>query len=139
MTEATIQTMRKSIFMACIIAVVTALLSSCGGGVDHSDPRSVAEKAMESYLANDWATLRTLVNPANEYRLEQLERMEKSAPAKRTDQSIDPVFEKVVERSSGDELTADSKSAVATFKTSHYDRQVFLEKVDGKWYVERFR
>lgn len=134
--------MKKSILLMGILSFMMAVLTSCGGGVDYSDPRSVAEKALECYHARDYETMKTLVNPANEYRIKDLDRMvqiAKENPNASKPEKVEFAFEKATEEFTGKEITADSKGAVVEFNSEKWPRRVVLEQVDGKWYFDQFK
>lgn len=128
------------------IGFVGGMLSGCGSKVDYSDPRDVAEKAMEYYYAGDYESMKTLINPANEYRLKDMDRTAKIAaeqrekhPEKATPKKGEFSFKSATEEFTGKEITATSKGAVVSFHSETWPRQVVLEKADGKWYFERFK
>lgn len=54
------------------------LFQSCGD-VDHSNPRSVADKAMEYYISNDYEGMSTLCYPENTNRIERFLELEEYA------------------------------------------------------------
>lgn len=123
------------------IGIVSGIVSSCSSSVDLTDPRSVAETAMKSYVAGDWETLKTCVNPKDKHILRQLDMFEENSSETSSTESAKPEFVKVVEEFTGREISATSRSAVATFNTSQFPSKVVLykDKVDGNWYVERFK
>lgn len=134
--------MKKSTLLIDILSFVMAMLTSCGGGVNHSDPRSVAEKALECYHARDYETMKTLVNPADNYRMKDLDRMvqiAKENPNASKPEKVEFTFEKATEEFTGNEITADSKGAVVEFNSEKWPRRVILEQVDGKWYFYQFK
>ncbi len=123
------------------MAVTSLLLSSCGG-VDHSDPRSVGEQAIKCFHAHDFESMKSLVNPANEHRLKDLDRMAQLAkenPQKAAPEDVEYTFVSATEEFTGKDLTADSKGAVVKFQSEKWPRQVILEQVDGKWYFDSFK
>ena len=134
--------MRKNFILTCLVAAVSLMLSSCGESVDHSDPRSVAEHALKCLYARDYESLRSLVNPANEYRLEELDRMvqisKENARALKSE-DVDFSFESMKDTSTGEDITAESRNAVVKFESGQGSRRVMLERADGKWYFDRFK
>lgn len=134
--------MKKSTLLIGILSFMMAVFTSCGGGVNHSDPRSVAEKAVEYYHARDYETMKTLVNPADDYRMKDLDRMAQIAkenPNASKTEKVEFTFEKATEEFTGNEITADSKGAVVEFNSEKWPRRVILEQVDGKWYFYQFK
>lgn len=137
--------MRKLILKASLLAVffIGLSFSSCGG-VDHSDPQSVADVALECYDLNDYVKLKTLVSPKNEYKQKELDKMIKLVENVR-ETNPDKVYEKkertfksATEEFTGAELTDASHNADVRYE-GDYPRRVILEKVDGKWYFDRFK
>lgn len=137
--------MRKLILKVSLLAVffIGLSFSSCGG-VDHSDPQSVADVALECYDMGDYAKLKTLVSPKNESLQKECDNMIQMAE-KASEKYPDKVYEKKVrtfksatEEFTGAELTDASHSADVRYE-GDYPRRVILEKVDGKWYFERFK
>ncbi|MDE6158090.1 MAG: hypothetical protein K2F78_08130 [Muribaculaceae bacterium] len=107
--------MKKSTLLMGMLSFMMAVLTSCGGGINHSDPRSVAEKALECYHARDYETMKTLVNPANEYRIKDLDRMvhiAKENPNASKPEKVEFTFEKASEEFTGNELTVNSKGGI---------------------------
>lgn len=118
-------------------------LSSCGGA-DHSNPQSIADIALECYDMGDYAKLKTIVAPANESLLKECDNMIRMAEEYRA-KNPDKVYEKkertfksMAEEFTGAELNDDSHHADVRYD-GVYPTRVILEKVDGKWYFERFK
>ncbi len=139
--------MRKLTFLlvAAAIFLSSALLTACGSGVDQSDPKVVAEKALECYHKGDYVQLKTLVDPADEASLSEMDNMiemAKEFAAKYPDKKPEPVdftFKEVKDGLTGGELTDDSSDAKVVFDSEKWPHWVMLVKVDGKWYFERFK
>ena len=86
--------------------------------------------------------MKTLVNPADEYRMKDLDRMAQIAkenPNASKPEKVEFTFEKATEEFTGNEITADSKGAVVEFNSEKWPRRVILEQVDGKWYFYQFK
>lgn len=130
--------------MSLLTAIFIGLsLSSCGG-VDHSNPQSVADVALECYDMGDYAKLKTLVAPENESLQKECDNMIQMTEKAR-EKYPDKVYEKkmrtfksATEELTGAELTDASHHADVKYD-GDYPRRVILEKVDGKWYFERFK
>lgn len=134
----------NSLLCAVLTVMAAAFMTACGG-VDHSDPRSVAEKALTAIHAGDYETIKTLINPDDEYKLKEADKMielSKKFKEEHPDYTVEEVpftYVETVEEFTGAEITDASKSAKVKFESEKYPRIVILEKVDGKWYFERFK
>lgn len=92
----------------------------------------------------DYAKLKTLISPSNEYLLEQCDKLIEISK-ETSERYPDKVYEKkertfksAADDLTGGELTDDSKSADVRYD-GVYPTRVILERVDGKWYFERFK
>ena len=138
--------MKKHIQMllALMVAASMSVLTSCGGGVDQSNPQSVADAALECYDTGDYAKLKTLANPEDEYRqggLDKLIKLSEAAKAKGNEAKYEKkerTFVSVTDKRSGEELTEESEKAEVNYE-GDYPRRVILEKVNGKWYFDKFK
>lgn len=124
------------------MALIAVMVVSCGGGVNHSDPKSVADVALECYDKGDYETMKTLVNPENTYILKQMDVMIESEnyKAEHGKKDLTPktrTFNSVEERPTGKE-TGQTKNAVVIYD-GDYPTRVSLEYIDGKWYFEQFK
>lgn len=122
------------------MAVFAMVMASCGG-VNHSDPKSVADAALECYDKGDYETMKTLVNPENSHIIKQMDMMIESEnyKAQHGKKDLTPksrIFESVEERSTGKD-TGHTKSALVLYD-GDWPTKVSLEFIDGKWYFERF-
>lgn len=139
--------MKKNVLSTTLWAAVLICLltTSCGSKrADHSDPKSVADIALECYDTGDYARLKTLVSPTNEYLLEEMDKMierAKEFSAQHPDtkhEKKERTYRETTEHISGREITEESKMADVEYD-GVYPTKVILERVDGKWYFERFR
>ncbi len=131
--------------MLAMICIVGGIVSSCESGVDHSNPRSVAEKALECYQNGDYVQLKTLVNPANTNRQSDLDRLIKMADKYREEHPDDKpepagfTYKNMNDGLRGGEFTEATTTARVNFETEKWPRSVMVELIDGKWYFERFK
>lgn len=133
-----------SIFMTMIAMVMAA----CSGGVNQSDPRSVAEAALTGYTSgtlDGMETVKSLINPENTRRQAEIQKVIDGIKAMSANggasKSGDHTFKfvKIYDKSEGGEVTEETTTAIAEFEDEEgYTRSVRLEKVDGKWYFDRF-
>lgn len=128
--------MGKRFILTCLMAVAFMLLTACGG-VDHSDPRNIAEHAMKYYRSGDYEGLKSLINPEDEYKLERFERMSNANVKEKQVSKFE--FIKATEDITGCEITENSKCARVEFEAEDFPRIVILERKNGKWYWERFK
>ncbi len=137
-------TKTKHLLYAFLAIIFATLMAACRG-VDHSDPRAVAEKAVSSWHAKDLETLKTLINPSNESALRDMDKwIELSQEYKKEhpDEKVEEVpftYKETVDALTYGEFTEASTSAKVKFDTEKFPTSVILEKVDGKWYFERFK
>lgn len=123
----------------CLALAFSILMTSCNGGADHSNPQSVAEAALACYDTRDYAGLKELVSPANEDLLKEMDRMiEYAAKSDSEPEKIERTFKEIKDGLSGYPLSENSVSAKVKFESPKYPGSVVLEKVDGKWYFEKF-
>lgn len=132
--------------LAMTIGVIGGLVSSCSSGVDRTDPRAVAERAAECYFNYDYAQLKTLVDPNDTYRLEELDKLLEMAEKYRAEnpdakpKNKNLTFLKVSDSHRGSDVTPATTAVRVTFETDEgYHVQVFLTLVDGKWCYERLQ
>lgn len=131
--------------LALTIGVLGGIVSSCGSGVDRSDPRSVAEKAAEYYYNWDYEQLKTLVNPNDTHRLDELDKLtEMAKKAKEMDSDNKPkartfTFNKMTDTTTGGEVTETTIMARVVFDTETYPVTVFVSLEDGQWYYDRIQ
>jgi len=134
--------LKSNLIWSVIVAVFAAMMVSCGGGVDYSDPKSVADAVIECYDNDDYETLKTLVDPADEYKLEELDKMARLVEENGGKQEKEPVvrtFKEVKEPYTGREISAESKNANVYYDSKTWPVTVSLKKVDGKWYFDRIK
>lgn len=130
--------------LASIIGFCSAL-SSCGSGVDQSNPRSVAEKALECYYNGDYVQLKTLVAPSDTYGLQEMDKMIEMAAkytAEHPDSKPEPVeftYKCINDGIGGGDFTDATTTARVSFDSEKWPQNVIVVKVDGKWYFERFK
>lgn len=131
--------------LALTIGVISGIVSSCSSGVDRTDPRAVAEKAVECYFNYDYVQLKTLVDPNDTYRLEELDNlieMTEKYKAENPDmkpKNINFTFAKMWDRHRDGDITPATTDACVTFESEKGDISVFLTLVDGKWCYERLQ
>lgn len=123
------------------------LMVSCGG-VENTDPKSVAEAALKGYTSetvDGMETVKSLINPENTQRLDEIQRVIDGIKSMQTNGTAADhknhtfTFVKIYDKSEGGEISEETTKAVAEFEDEDgYTRKVRLEKVDGKWYFERF-
>lgn len=137
-------TKTKSLISAILTVVTVCLMASCGG-VNNSNPQSVAEKAISCYHIGDYETLKTLIDPANDYMLNEADKMiELSRKYKEEHPDAKPeevpfTYKETTDALTGGEVTESTKSVKVTFDSEKWPRIVVLEKVDGKWYFDKFK
>lgn len=122
-----------------------SLLASCGG-VDHSDPRSVADAALKMYQAGDYKGLISLIDPEDSRAIKQCEQMQEMADRMKESgafidkTSYDYTFDKIA-----DGMHANDKRVIYTYVDPDYqggmklDFTVCVTQVDGKWYFDGFK
>ena len=125
-----------------LVSIISVLTLSACGGVNQSDPKSVAEAALKFKDANDYQALLTLTNPNDKSAVKQCEKMIEHI------KTLDP--KKVKESSKTrdyefkglkDGSTPEKKVATFSYYDPEYqggftfDVTVKLEQVEGKWYV----
>ncbi len=131
--------------LALTIGILGSIVSSCGSGVDRSDPRSVAEKAAEYYYSWDYEQLKTLVNPNDTHRLNELDKLtEMAKKAKEMDPDAKPkartfTFNKMTDTATGGDVTEATTAARVVLDTEEYPVTVFVRLEDGQWYYERIQ
>lgn len=135
--------MIKSVFkFAAWAFMAVCFLTACGSkSVDHNDPQSVAVAALECYDTKDYEGMKALVAPTNTHLLKQCDQMSAIAAENKSDKVYEKkerTFVKATEEFTGAELSENSKSADMEFD-GEYPSRVILEKVDRKWYLERFK
>lgn len=134
----------KSLTFAIMMGIVACMMASCGG-VNHSDPQSVAEKAISCFHTGDYETLKTLINPENEYMLSETDKMielSRKYKEEHPDAKIEEVpftYKETVDALTGGEVTESTKNVKVKFDSEKWPQIVALEKVDGKWYFEKFK
>lgn len=71
--------MQKNFFkLTFLMTMFGIMLTSCGG-VNQSDPQSVAEAVMKCYSADDYKGIIQYVNPEDKHRIKNLEQMQEIA------------------------------------------------------------
>lgn len=136
----------KNYFKLVALALVAFALNltSCGG-VDQSDPRSVADAAVKMYQDDDYKGLITIVNPDNTGRIKMLEQYQNIADeAKASGRAVeknkkDYKFEKIIDRSNPNDKTVEYSYYDPEYQGGFtFSFRVNLENVDGKWYLDSF-
>lgn len=136
--------MKRLIFNVSIFAILLIGLSvtSCGG-VDTSDPRSVADAAMECYINDDYEGMIILADPEDTHVVKQLETM---AQLFRENPDAKPASTN--RRYEFDSIDENGGSATAVYKYSFtdkngndetWDKTVTLANKDGRWYCSQVR
>lgn len=120
------------------------LMASCGG-VDQSDPRSVADAVIKMYQDGDYAGLASLVDPDDESKIQQFEQIQSYIDERKANGQVkettkrDYTFDKII-----DGMIPTDKMVQYTYYDSEYEGgrtfnfTVRLTQVDGKWYFDRF-
>ena len=125
------------------MAVFAMVMVSCGG-VNHADPKSVADAALECYDKGDYETMKTLVNPDNKNLLEEMDRMVERSRKYSEEQGNKEylrkqrTFKEVKEQFTGKDITSESVGAVAYYD-GDWPRMVVMERVDGKCYFDQLK
>lgn len=120
------------------MVVLAMAMVSCGG-VDRTDPKSVADAALECFDKGDYVTMKTLVNPENKNLVEEMDRMVERSRKYREehgDTTYEPkqrTFKKVKDKFTDNEITSESIGAVVEYD-GEWPRIVVLEQANGKWY-----
>lgn len=130
------------------MALFAMMMVSCGGGVNQSDPKSVAEAALKGYASetvDGMETVKSLINPENTRKQEEIQKFIDGMKAMLANGTATNhgehtfTFVKIYDKSTGGEITEDTTDAVAEFEDEGgYTRKVILEKANGKWYFEKF-
>lgn len=132
--------MKKFIFCWPILMTVLAVVMGSCGGVDQSDPKAVAEAALIYKTTGDYTAMKKIINPSNTYALEQIDKLIQFVQEMESKEGYEKGKKepKTFTFKSVSDITDESTSAKVRFEDSEgYTREVFLEKEDGKWYVER--
>lgn len=135
----------KLMLLALVLVFGSGILSSCGSGVNQSDPRSVAEKSLECYHKGDYKELKTLVDPADQNLLREMDNMialSEKYRKEHPDYQPEPVefaYSDIKDRLRGGEFTDATTTARVDFKSDTWPQSVVVVKVDGKWYFEKFK
>lgn len=137
--------MKTNLLVALLAIVAAFCIGACGGGVNHSDPESVAYTAINAMYNGDYATLKTLVDPADEYRLGEMDHAIELAEKGREKYgepeavTIERNVKSIVDARTGGDVTDATTSVKVTFDLEKWPRQVILDKKDGKWYFDQFK
>ena len=135
----------RFILLAMIIGLGSSVLTGCGSGVDQSDPRAVAEKALECYHNGDYKQLKTLVDPADKNSLDGMDRMialSEKYQAEHPDyqpKHVEFSYSDIRDKLRGGEFTDATTTARVCFDSDSWPTSVIVVKVDGKWYFEQFK
>ncbi len=140
--------MRK-IFLSFALCLITTMgiLTSCSSGVNQKDPQSVAEAALKCYDNGDYERLKTLVNPNNTAKIEEMDRMielvktfKEEHPEKASQsETVVRVFQDVLEEYTGRTVTPKTKSACVRFDADKSPSIVIVEQENGMWYFDKFK
>lgn len=133
--------MRKSIILTCLVAVASMLLTACGG-VDQSNPQTVAEHVMKSFKAGDFEKIKTVVHPENENLLNEIDGMIKlmnENPEYKVPEEASYEFNSIRDNLRGGEATDQTTEAAVCFDTKLMPGRVIVEKKEGKWYFISFK
>lgn len=128
-----------------VIGLGSSILSSCGSGVDQSNPRSVAEKALECYHSGNYVQLKTLVDPSDAEFLKQIDdliELSDEYRAKHPDKEPEPVeftYKSMSDDLRGGDVTDATTTACVQFDSEKWPRRVVVVKVNGKWYLEKIK
>lgn len=131
------------------MALMAVMMVSCGGGINQSDPRSVAEAALNGYASETiegMETVKDLISPENTRRQDEIQKVIDGMKAMKANGTATKhgnhmfTFVKIYDKFKGGEITEETTEAVAEFEDEEgYTRTVRLEKVNGKWYFEQFK
>lgn len=133
MKRFSIKTMAVALFGLC--------LSACGG-VDQSDPESVAEAAMECYIKDDCEGMIKLVDPSNTSKINELTRraeFAKQNAGEPTSTNRSAKFDTLVYSSIYPNEASAYYSYTFTDKRGEentWKMEVVLEKKDSKWWLD---
>lgn len=139
-----IMTITKSLKCAILTVATVCLMASCGG-VNQSDPQSVADAALKMYQTGDYKGLISLINPDDTNAIRQCEQMQQIAEQMKDSgkfkdkSSYDYTFDKIV-----DGMVPTDKRVIYTYVDPDYeggmklDFTVNVTQIDGKWYFEHF-
>lgn len=122
------------------VAFFALCLSACGG-VDYSDPESVAGAAMDCYVDNDYEGMIKLVDPSNTFKIEQLTKMAEAVKQNSgtpTSTNRSAKFDTLVHsRMYPNEASAYYKYTFTdkNGEENTWRMEVVLEKKDSKWWV----
>lgn len=130
------------------MAIFAVMMVSCGG-VDNADPKSVAEAALKGYASetvDGMETVKSLINPENTRRLDEIQKVIDGIKAMQANgtatdhKSHTFTLVKIYDKSERGEITEETTEAVAEFEDEEgYTRKVILEKIGGKWYFNQFK
>lgn len=126
------------------MALVAMVMVSCGGGVNRSDPKSVADAALECFDKGDFVGMKALVNPADSRLVKQMDKIIERSQAyreKNGDVELTPksrTFKSAKEEFTNREITSQSPSAIVSYD-GDWPTRVRLVQVDGQWYYDNFK
>lgn len=130
--------MQKNFFkLTFLMTMFGIMLTSCGG-VNQSDPQSVAEAVMKCYSADDYKGIIQYVNPEDKHRIKNLEQMQEIADQMKGNgeenktQPKEITFNEMSDGMMPDEKVAEFKYVKADGEV--WTMRVMLEQKDGKWY-----
>lgn len=129
---------------AVFMAMIAVMMVACGGGVNHSDPKSVADAVLECYDKGDYETMKTLINPEDVNGLNEMDEMIEMSRkyveehGKGTNEPKERTFKSVTDRFTDGEITSESTDAVVSYD-GEWPRKVMLIRADGKWYFDRLK
>lgn len=132
--------MNKIFSMALMVITAMFIFFQSCGDVDHSNPRSVADKAMEYYISNDYEGMSTLCYPENTNRIErflELEEYAKKNPDIRP-KSTNKKFKYTDEKDHSYEYRVkyDYSFTNVNGKDETWHMTVILNNKEGKWYLD---
>lgn len=136
----------KSIFKSILLAVVCLIMTSCGG-VDQSNPRSVADEAIRCYAEN--TSNKSLFYFQDENAEKQYDELMKWADemkaehperVKETESAADYEFQGFTDEfgRQADETTSDFLNYKYRSEKRGRIVTIKLKQVDGKWYLDEW-
>ena len=123
------------------------MIVSCGGGVDNSDPKAVAEAALvgwQSGTSKGMSQVRDLVNPEDTETLQELDKVIEGIKAMEANgtnkQATTHSFTFVkIKDAHGDEMSEETTTAKVEFKNEEGSSyRVRVKKENGVWYFDKF-
>ena len=132
--------------IALMSIIFMPILYACNG-INHSDPKSVAEAALKYQDEDDYEGLISLVNPEDKNLIDRYERFQKMSEEMKQRNAANSVEPKTTKKydykfkSMRDGLTKNDKIVEFSYYYTDYqggftfNKRVEIEQADGKWYL----